>query len=211
MRVNFSGQAAMKNVADLKSWGLLWYDIGRGVAMAHNLSPEDVRIVGATRGSIIIELVAVYAVTHTISKIILSALTVAARVLDIRKKAEEVRGLKLNNDKLAAELEKAADEEKDKGIKQLAEELTKALKLKSSEGDKATALEKAIKNLINFTEKGGKIDFVLPKTTTESAEQGDPAKRDKEIKELRDQFEKIRLLEDKLKLLEHHATEQRDN
>lgn len=205
LRINFSGHAAMSNISDLKSWSSIWYEIGRGVAMAHNRSPEDVRVVGAAKGSIIIELAVAYAIAKSVSKIILEALTVADRVLDIRKKAEEIRSLKLNNDKLASDLEKEADTEKEKGIKQIADDLVKALKLKAgNDGDKVAALEKAIKNLVNFTEKGGSVDFVLPKADTNQDDKSDDAiKHEKEIKELRNAFESIRLLEHKLKQIEH--------
>ncbi len=39
MRVSFSGDAAMNNLSDLKSWGSIWYEIGRGIAMVHNATP----------------------------------------------------------------------------------------------------------------------------------------------------------------------------
>lgn len=54
MRVSFTGHALMENIKDFKSWGNIWFDIGRGIAMAHDLTPEDIKIVGATKGSIII-------------------------------------------------------------------------------------------------------------------------------------------------------------
>ena len=49
MRVSFTGHALMQNVKDFKNWGNVWFEIGRGIAIAHNLSPEDIRIVGATK------------------------------------------------------------------------------------------------------------------------------------------------------------------
>ena len=50
IRVSFTGDATMKNVTDFKRWGNIWHEIGRGIAMAHNASPEDIKIVGATKG-----------------------------------------------------------------------------------------------------------------------------------------------------------------
>jgi hypothetical protein len=58
----------MSNVADFRKWGTFWFEIGRGVAMAHNAAPEEIKIVGATKGSIIIELAVVSDIAVTISQ-----------------------------------------------------------------------------------------------------------------------------------------------
>jgi hypothetical protein len=87
VRVTFSNQAAIANVVDLKKWSEIWYDIGRGVAMINDSSPEEVEVVGAGRGSVVLELAVVYGIAATISAIILEALKVTEKVLDIRKKA----------------------------------------------------------------------------------------------------------------------------
>lgn len=81
----------MSNLSDFKSWGSTWYDIGRGVAMGHGTPPEDIKVVGATRGSIIIELGVAYAIAATTSRIILEALKLAEKSLALRKTVEEIR------------------------------------------------------------------------------------------------------------------------
>ena len=197
MRVSFTGQALMQNVTDFKSWGSIWYDIGRGVAMAHNASPEDVKIVGATKGSIIIELAVIASIATTTSGIILAALKVAEKVLDVRIKAEELKSLKLKNGKFAKDLEKEAENEKKAGIEEITGEVAKQLGLKEGEGDKVKALDTAVKNLVNFIEKGGVVDFVIPES--EGEEEGDGG----ENEQLRVAFEEIRRLEKKVALLEH--------
>ena len=195
MRVSFTGNAVLSNVIDFKNWGNIWFEIGRGVAMAHDLSPEDVKIVGATKGSIIIELAVIASIATTTSGIILSALKVAEKVLDIRKKAEEIRGLKLKNKKLADDIEKEAEKEKTAGIEAISAEIIKQLKIKKDgEGDKVTALDKAVKNLVNFIESGGEVDFIIP----EDEEQNEIPK----YGDLRVTFQEIRQLENKIKLLE---------
>ncbi len=197
LRVSFTGNAAMENVSHFKEWGSIWYDIGRGVTMAHNLSPEDVKIVGAAKGSIIIELAVVASIAATISGIILSALKVAEKVLDIRKKAEELRQLKLKNEKLALDIENEAENEKKSGIENIKNDISITLKLQSNgEGDKVKALEVAIKNLVNFIERGGVVDFVIP-------EEQSSEEHNSENKSLRVAFNEIRKLEKKIALLEH--------
>jgi len=195
MRVSFTGHALMSNVKDFKTWGNIWFEIGRGIAMAHNSSPEDIKIVGATKGSIIIELAVIASIATTTSGIILAALKVAEKVLDIRKKAEELRGMKLKNDQLAKDLEKEAENEKKDGIKNITHEITLQLNIKKNgEGDKVKALDTSVKNLVNFIEKGGVVDFIVP-DENEGEEDNNS--------ELRVAFQEIRQLEKKLELLEY--------
>lgn len=194
MRVKFTGGASISNVTDFKKWGAFWYDIGRGVAMAHNSAPEEIKIVGATKGSIIIELALVSDIAVTISQIILAALKVAEKVIEIKTKAEELRGLKLKNAKFANELDKEAENEKNSGIEEITREVTNMLQLKKSEdGEKITTLDRTVKNIVVFIEKGGVIDFVAPEIEQEN---GDNQK-------LRVAFQEIRRLEDKIALLGH--------
>lgn len=204
MRVSFTGHASMSNISDFKNWGSIWYDIGRGISMAHGMTPEDIHIVGATKGSIIIELAVAYGIAATTSSIILKALRVAERVIEIKTKAAELRTLQLHNDKLAKDLEKEAEKEKERGIEDISAQFLEKLKIKKDgEGDKANALDKAVKNLVNFIENGGEVDFVLPEDEG-SAEGDEPENEDRQqAKELRIAFEEIRRLEKKIELLEH--------
>lgn len=194
MRVSFTGGALMSNVTDFKKWGAFWYDIGRGVAMAHNAAPEEIKIVGATKGSIIIELALVNGVAVTISQIILAALKVAEKVIDIKTKAEELRRLKMKNEKFAKELDGEAENEKKSGIEEITKEVANTLQLKESEeGEKIKALDRSVKNIVDFIEKGGVIDFVAPEI----------GKEDDDNQKLRVAFQEIRRLEAKIALLEH--------
>jgi len=198
MRVSFTGHALMENVKDFKSWGNIWFDIGRGIAMAHDLSPEDIKIVGATKGSIIMELAVVASVATTTSGIILAALKVAEKVLDILNKAEELKGLKLKNTKLAKDLEKEAENEKKDGIEKITNDVAKKSGINhNGEGDKIKALDTAVKNLVNFIEEGGVVDFVV--SDEEESEEG----KEDQHADLRVAFNEIRKLEKKIEFLEH--------
>lgn len=200
IRVSFIGHATMSNVVDFKKWGNIWHEIGRGIAMAHNESPEAVKIIGATKGSIIIELAVIASIATTTSGIILAALKVAEKVLDIRKKAEEIKNLKLKNKKLATDIEKEAEKEKTSGIEEISTEIIQKLNLKKDgEGDKTNALDKAVKNLVNFIESGGEVDFIIPEKTIESEENENMTPNYGDLKVT---FQEIRQLENKLKLLE---------
>lgn len=201
MRVTFTGQAKMGNVKDFKTWGNIWFEIGRGLAMVHNATPEDIKIVGATKGSIVIELAVLATIATTACGIILSALQVAEKVLDILKKAEEIRGMKLGNDKIANELDNAAEDEKEKGISQITNNISLQLKIDNKgEGDKIKALDTAVKNLVDFISQGGEVDFVMPE---KNANDGDESQTNKD---LRVAFQEIRKLENKIALLENKET-----
>jgi len=198
IRITFKKGAALQNLSDFKDWGKVWYEIGRGLAMAHGKTPEDVRVVGAARGSIVIELATVAMIASTASFIILRGLTIAERVLDIRLKAEELRGMKLKNDKLVLDLLEAAKAEKEAGVESIAHDAAKSLKLtKSKNGEEIAGLTKSIEQLLEFVEKGGEVDFVLPELPGENEE---PDKD--EIKTLRANYAEMRQLELKLALLE---------
>jgi hypothetical protein len=199
VRVSFRGDAGIHNISDFKEYGCIWFEIGYGVALAHNLPPEEIKIIGASTGSIILELVVVCAIAKTISTIILSALKVAERILDIQKKAEEIRALKIKNDKVAIELEKESEAEKKNGVENIVQEVMSLLKIEADkEGDKIPALSKSIGNLVTFIEKGGNVDFVLPKEIDSS----DNKEKFPDFSELRNAFTEIRKLETKIILLE---------
>ncbi len=202
VRVTFSNQAAIANVVDLRNWSNIWYDIGRGVAMINDSSPEQVEVVGADKGSVVIELAVAYGIAKTISAVILEALKVAEKVLDIRKKAEDLRGMKLTNTKIAKELEDEAQKERKKGIDRITDKVSKHKRKKNtSEGDKVNALDRAVKHLVDFIEKGGEVDCVLPTEAPEDG--GQEAKPEpREVRELRATFSEIRHLEIHLKQLE---------
>ena len=137
-------------------------------------------------------------VATTTSGIILAALKVAEKVLDILNKAAELKGLKLKNTKLAKELEEEAENEKKDGIEKITNDIAEKLSINhNGEGDKIKALDTAVKNLVNFIEKGGVVDFVVPEEK-ELEEGGEDQHND-----LRVAFNEIRGLEKKIELLEH--------
>lgn len=199
LRVTFTGEASISNVVDLKDWSDGWHNISRGIAMAHGEAPEAVRVVGAARGSLILELATGAVIAHTASTIILSALNVSTRYVALLQKVEELKTMRLGNRKIATELKKEADKERREGVAQISSEITKKLGLKKDgEGDKVTALESAIKTLVTFLTEGGEVDCVVP-------EKGEVAENDatKTRAELRQNFYEIRSLEENLRRIEY--------
>ncbi len=207
MRVHFQRDAHLSNLTEFKDWGKAWYDIGRGIAMANDAAPEDVKIVGASKGSIIITLLSTYSIAKTTSAIILEALKVAEKIYDIKKAAQEVRALKIGNNAAEKALEKDAETTKEAGIKEI---MASAIKLiginKANEGEKISTLENSVKKLVDFIEKGGEVDFIIPdEALDETNNENDP--NSKARKELRVTFREVRVLEKKINQIEFKRDE----
>lgn len=199
LRVTFTGDASIGNVADLKEWSSDWYNIARGIAMAHDQPPESVRVVGAAKGSIVIELAAVLVVAKTASLIILEALKVSERVVAILQQVETLRTMRLNNKRIATDLKKEAERDRSDGIAQITEKAVKQIGLKKdSAGDKFVALESAIKGLVTFLTKGGEVDCVVPDAPPDAQAESAAARQ-----ELAQTFKQIRDLGEHVKRLEH--------
>ncbi len=201
VHVRFQRDSSITNVVELKQWGSAWYDIGRGVAMAHHLPPEDIKIIGASRGSLVVDLAVAYAVAKTLSYIILLVLKVAEKALDVRKKAEEIRGMQLTNDKAAIELEREADLIEENGQKEVLETIEAGTKV---DGEQKTALTLSIKNIFAFLSGGGEVDIYVEEDE-EAEDEGEPDERHAEnqrfIAEIKESFTKIKQLEKKILLL----------
>lgn len=209
MRVNFSGNASIKNVVDLKKWSEAWLEIGRGITMANGEAPEKLEIIGTIKGSIIIEFVLAPILIGSFSNLIKNALNLISEFYEIKIKIEELKNWKLKNgllkltgkgfDPIIKEFEDTYEKSKDDGIEKITNDESERLKIsnKNNDGEKITALKKATQNILNFIENGGGVDFVNP-TNNEDREK---------LKELTDEFIKIRELENKIKQLEHKKSE----
>ncbi len=202
MRIYFKDASSINNLSDLKKLGSTWYDIGRGIAMTQDKSPEDFVVVGAQKGSIILELAVAARIATSVSKILLETLKVAEKVIDILKKVEELKALKLSNKAAEQALVNAAKEEKETGISSITSIIQIDLNLNpETDGDKITALEKSITKLIDFTQKGGQVDFVQPEEKEEDENGDDDINYRGEIQKLKGNIAEIRAIENKTKLL----------
>lgn len=209
MRVYFQDSVAINDITDFKKLGATWYEIGRGIAMAQGQTPEDFKIVGAQKGSLIIEMAVLAGIATSVSTILLKGLKVAERVIDILKKAEELKALKLSNKKIEQDIKKEAKAEKENGIQSILDSTMEEIGInKESEGDKVNALKKSITKLIDFTQKGGAVDFIEPDEEDIKGTDGEESTKDSEtsvrseLTKLKTNVQEIRHLENKLKLLE---------
>lgn len=206
LRVTFTSKASISNVVDLKHWSDKWHKIAHGIAMAHNKAPETIRVVGAARGSLILELATSAAIAQTTSTIILSALEVSKRYVDLLQGVAKLKAMHLRNQKIMSELKKEAEEGRDEAVTKISSEITKMLGLKTDqEGDKVRALGSAIKTLVNFLTEGGEVDCVVPQNS-DAVDDDVKTMRAK----LRQDFETIRSLEEDLRRIEYKPDDDGD-
>lgn len=204
LRVCFTGNASMNNISDFRDWGKKWYEIGRGIAMAHDMAPEDVQVVGASTGSIVIELGVDPQMALTAGAILTAAIHVAEKVLAIRKQIAEIKALNLGNKKIEVELEKEAEAERKRGVKKIVDDAMLLIPTSKDQiGEKSSVLGKAADNIIQFVARGGGIDFVVP----DDSDDADVATV-KKLEELRVIAKTIRIEERKIALLEYSECEQ---
>lgn len=201
IHIRFQRDASISNIVDLRKWGNAWFEIGRAIALANQLAPEDIRAISASRGSLVYDLAVAYGVANTLTAITLLVLKVADRVLEIRKKAEELRSMQLTNDKAAQELEKEAQKVEEEGQATVLEKIKSG---KNLNGEQENALSGAIGKIFEFISGGGEIDIHIEEV--EEPEEGDESEQaaneqQRVIAQIRESFKEIKQLEKKLLLL----------
>ena len=134
----------------------------------------SVRVIGASRGSIIIDLAVVYAIAKVFGSIVKQALEATNTLQEIRLKEQQIRELKLNNDVLDAGLREARQKlldtaavAKDAVIQSISEKAISEANISAAgEGDKATALRNSVRLLVEFLNNGGNLDIVVGEAAT---------------------------------------------
>lgn len=209
IRARFADKAAISSVVDLKKWSNTWWEIARGVAMLSKLPPESVRVVGASNGSIILSLATVFGVAKIIALVEREILTFIERVIGIQIKIEELKALKLSNESIIVGLKEEIETSREEKVKQITTLVVKELHIhETADGELLTNFSKAVKGLLEFQEKGGQLDFVVPENEDdangEPGETGSEADRNGELRlsksqELQQIVSALRVIEDRIK------------
>lgn len=199
VRVEFRDEAAITNMVEWKQWAAKWYDIARGIGMAAGEAPENVRILGATKGSIVLTLATTYSVALILGGIFKVITKRASELLKLAHSMEDLKRKQLLNKELESAFKKRSDEIKSGGTSEAIAEVNRlATAEKNGELDKV--IEKAVKELFDFGTRGGDLDFVSPEPPEPDAEgdAGDSVRLSKDIREL---IEEIRSYKEEAKLL----------
>jgi len=205
IRIQFKDFASIEDVANWKKWSNEWYDIVRGVALCVNEAPENIRVVGASKGSIIMILAGSIPFTKALSIIAKHLSFITKEILENRKAMEDLRHKKIMNKAIEAEFTKQIETLKDNGVTNILAEAKKEIGGKIV-GDKENALTKAIEKYLNFSEKGGEVDFVEPPENFADGN-GDEAVETQAIADIRESILEIRSLREDVKLLQNHMGE----
>ncbi len=213
IRVRFQDNASMSNVKDFKEWGRRWHLIGLGIAIIHDATPEDIQIVGAAKGSVILELLTDYKIGLTVVSVILGSLEVTERVQNIRKSSAELVQISLENEMLTkniADLETTAEAVRKDGVTNIINLQINELNLNTeTDGTKINALKSSISNLVDFLERGGGVELMLPKHEEDPDSDEENPTVDK-FEKIRESVTKIKKLEDKIEQIEYNIQYKND-
>jgi len=197
-RVIFDNDAAIGNIINLKEWSSKWFDIGRGFSMANGQAPESMEVIGAAKGSLIIELAILATTALPIAKAIQLTLDSLVKYRDYQLKSAEVRKMKSDSPKIAEDLEEDAKrwEIRAQELKHdIADDVTEDVKqfFDDYKEENQAELGKAVRTLVDFLSKGGDVDCVIDDIQEESSET---------LISLKNDFVRIRELKEVL-LLDH--------
>lgn len=208
VRVTFRDKVAISNVVELQNQTKAWADIAYHIARACNSTAEKVRVVSASKGSIVFDLAVDPCVAQVFTAIMVGSLFATEKYLKILKEAEVVRNLKLQNKKLAKELEKEAEAEKKSSVDAIESMVVEKIgKATFKDGDALNFLRAGIKGILDFTADGGRIECLI------SASHGKDSQGEAQLEweKLRKENEIMREQLDKVKLLEAEIASERDS
>lgn len=198
-RVKFAGDASIKNVSEFKKWANDWHIIAHGISAVAGERPEDIQIVGASRGSLIIWLSSTILVTEALALIARNANRITLSIVQSMEAIEKLRHTKVMNKEFEDLLEAGIHKLKADGQAEIVDNVISHFG-KKIEAEVKSKLEKAVEKYLDFTEKGGEIDILAPPVSGTSDDQ-----MLEKVSELRDIVEETRKIRDELpKLLNAH-------
>lgn len=207
IRIRFAELASIANIQDLRNWSKIWWEIVRGVTMLHGKPPEAVKIVGASKGSILFDLIGYSAFARVLLSVVNKSLEAAERFQNLRIINQKIRAAKLETDDAERTFTEAMETERANRIEAITQGVLENIEAQAEiDGEVANGLKNSIEQLVAFVEKGGHIDFIMPPSP--DPEDEETVVETEEIRELRQMTETVRLLETKVKLLENGDTEQ---
>ncbi|EPN3064846.1 hypothetical protein ACTWWB_000633 [Vibrio fluvialis] len=203
LRLHFQGNSSINDVNLFNAWGKQWKFIIDHTGEPFNVSAQDVRVVGASKGSVILELI-VEATPYALvfASLVNWSLDTISKVYAIKQQRVDIESSQLDNkakkkiiDILDSEEMNYKNESIDNKVKEIIDNLPNGPD--SINGDTESKMRSAVKKLLNFIEGGGSIDIVADnKNSDESGEDISDS-----IMQLKKSFEDARVIEDKLKAL----------
>ena len=159
--LHFDGEAKISEVAELKKWSSDWYEIARGITACVDGRPEDVRIIGASIGTVILTLSVTTKVALLLAVISGSVAKILHDIHSVKMDQEVYRHKNIMNQKMEDGFQDVIDQIRSQAAKNV---LNRVIGSTASElsPEIESQLNLAIEKFIVYTEKGGEIDLIAP-------------------------------------------------
>lgn len=169
-RIYFQRGASIDNMSDFKNMAADWDIIARGIAEAVGERTEDIRIIGADTGSVII----VAWMTKTVARafaIVTKGLSEAAiNIIQVKQAYNQMRHLG-EMAELLEENERISIERKKAETRLIILAGMKEVFAQDMDAQKTGLLDRAIEKYLGFIENGGELDIVSPTDFTGADEE----------------------------------------
>ncbi|MBW6418298.1 hypothetical protein [Celeribacter sp. PS-C1] len=207
-RIQFRNEASIDNISEMKKWSADWNDIVRGVGHLAGQTPHDMKVLSASKGSIIVcvsgtlTLVSLMALmSKKVSSIVLEGLKVANAIEDLRHK-------KISNQIIEQSMKDDLKTKQDA----LEEETVTALKDHAGvkyQPEHDAHLRIAVKKFVDFSKKGGEVDYLQPPANVDDDEDNEVLQDDQKqlTNELRELISEIRTIKGQTLLLEDQSVD----
>ncbi|PLX67814.1 MAG: hypothetical protein C0603_06745 [Denitrovibrio sp.] len=198
-RVIFDNDAYVNSFEDLLGWSDEWRHITRGISIAINEQPDEVKLVGGGKGSFIVELTATGVFILTLGNIVKVTLDCMLKYRQLEMKTLELKKMKEDFLIFKDDFEEDAtrlEDRKEKYRDHMKDIIFKGAKERIKGFNKKAEAEfrKAVSSLVDFMTKGGDVDCVID----DSTEEGDDILGTKEA--LKVDFAEIRALKECLSI-----------
>ncbi|MUK41515.1 hypothetical protein GNP61_08060 [Aliivibrio fischeri] len=176
-RVRFHNDALISNVVNLSDWTARWNTIARGYSMALGQAPETFEVVGASKGSIIFDLLLDFETVKLFSETFNHLAESVFNVAEIYGAIKAVEFMKGTNPDLHKQTVEHIKAEAEKNHEEMAEQVVDKLLEKllqngqNRDGEVKESLKRSVKELNNFVNKGGDINFRTESDEADMAEQ----------------------------------------
>lgn len=213
INLRFQSSASISNIVEWQRWADEWHLIIRGIGLCVNEPPENVRVLGASQGSIILTLGATAAVTSLLLLITNHLTKMTLNGLQIANTIEDLRHKKFLNRAIEDGLTEKRKEIEESGVEMIVNE-AKASLPSPIDGGQEAALKKSIETYKVFTEKGGEVDFISPPEDGQISGDGDGEDVSGEagiIQSVRENVGSLREAREEIRLLtQHDASDEND-
>ncbi len=176
-RVRFHNDALISNVVNLSDWTTKWYIIARGYSMALGQAPETFEVVGASKGSIIFDLLLDFETVKLFSETFNLLSETVFNVAEMYAAIKAVEFMKGSNPDLHKQTVEHINAEIEKNHEKMAEQVADKLLEQlqqdgqNRDGEVTESLKRSVKELNNFVNKGGDINFRTESDEADIAEQ----------------------------------------